>query len=114
MLNKAVLTLIAGLFLSLLQGCAPAVVGGTAVGVSVLHDRRPADVVLADERTELRISAAIGEDKSLSEHCSVSATSYNRVVLLTGRADTPEVADRIRALAAGKPWPPANPGCVGS
>ncbi len=87
----------------LLQACAPAVVGGAAVGVSVLHDRRPSEVVLADEKTELAIHAAIGEDKTLQEHCSVGVTSYNRVVLLTGQADTAAVSERIREIAAGKP-----------
>lgn len=90
------------LILPLLQACAPVVVGSAAVGVSVLHDRRPAEVVLADEKTELGIRAAIGDDKTLFEHSSVGVTSYNRVVLLTGQADSPRVAERIRDLAAGK------------
>ena len=87
----------------MLQACAPVVVGGAAVGVSVLHDRRPAEVVLQDEKSELNIRAAIGEDKSLFEHSSVGITSYNRVVLLTGQADSPDVSGRIQKIAANKP-----------
>jgi osmotically-inducible protein OsmY len=85
----------------LLQACAPVVVGGAAVGVSVLHDRRPAEVVLTDEKSELGILAAIGEDENLYQHSSVGVTSYNRVVLLTGQADSPAVSGRIRDIAAG-------------
>jgi osmotically-inducible protein OsmY len=97
---KRYAALLFSLTLPLLQACAPMVVGGAAVGVSVLHDRRPAEVVLADEKTELGIRAGIGDDKTLFEHSSVGVTSYNRVVLLTGQADNPGVVERIRALAA--------------
>ncbi len=83
----------------LLQGCAPMVVGGAAVGASMLHDRRPAEVVLEDEKFELSIRAAIGEDKSLLEHSSVGITSYNRWILLTGQTDSPGVNKRIEAIA---------------
>jgi len=100
--NKTIFSLVLLLPL-LLQACAPVVVGGAAVGVSVLHDRRPAEVVLADEKTELGILAAIGEDKSLYQHSSVGITSYNRVVLLTGQADSPKVSGRIRDIADNSP-----------
>jgi len=86
----------------LLQGCAPIVVGGAAVGASVIHDRRPAGVVLEDQKTELAIRAAIGEDPELLKHSNVGVTSYNRVVLLTGQAESAQIRRRIHDIAAGR------------
>ena len=84
-----------------LQGCAPAVVGGTAVGITVLHDRREASAVVEDQKIELKALATISEDSSLSEHSSVGVTSYNLVVLLTGTAETAEVKGRIVGIVEG-------------
>lgn len=88
---------------ALLQGCAPVVIGGTAVGVSVLHDRRDPATVLDDKNIVFKIHGRISGDKSLGEHASVGVTSYNRVVLLTGRAETPEIKARIAAVAKDAP-----------
>jgi osmotically-inducible protein OsmY len=72
-------------------GCAPALIGGTAVGISVIHDRRTTATVLEDEKVELAAEARLSEDKKLANHARVSFTCYNRVMLITGRVDSPEV-----------------------
>ena len=88
---------------SLLQGCAPVVIGGTAMGVSVLHDRRDSSTVMDDKRIKFQILGQISEDKSLGEHASVGVTGYNRVVLLTGQAETPAIKARIAAISRDAP-----------
>ncbi len=88
---------------SLLQGCAPMIIGGTAMGVSMLHDRRDSATVLDDKQIVFHIQGQISEDKSLGEHASIGVTSYNRVVLLTGQAETPAIKARIAAIAQAAP-----------
>jgi osmotically-inducible protein OsmY len=76
----------------LLGGCAPAAVVGTAYGASVIHDRRPAQVVLDDEVIELQAKHLYLQARELSDHSRIAVTSYNHIALLTGQADTAAVA----------------------
>ncbi|MDX9741711.1 MAG: BON domain-containing protein [Gammaproteobacteria bacterium] len=96
--TSAGLLLIAGL---LLQGCAaPLLVAGTAAGVAgtaVVAERRPPAVVLEDQGAEMRVMNAINGDRALATDVNVSATSYNRVLLLTGQV--PDEAAHARVLA---------------
>jgi len=94
---------LAAVLSSLLQGCAPVVIGGTAMGVSVVHDRRDSATVLDDKKIVFQIQGQISEDKSLGEHASIGVTSYHRVVLLIGQAETPEIKARIAAIARAAP-----------
>lgn len=102
-MNKLIQIALAGLVLSQLQGCAPAVVaGGAATGASVALDRRTAGVFLGDQEIEFRAQSRLGEafpDKA----GKISTTSYNRQVLLTGQVL--DEATRIRAgeIAKGIP-----------
>lgn len=80
--------------LTLIQGCAPLIVGGAATGASVIHDRRSAGVALDDQNIEFKALAAATSDRDLADHSSLSATSYNHVVLLTGQADNASYAQR--------------------
>jgi osmotically-inducible protein OsmY len=77
-----------------LQGCAPAVVAGIAVGASVVHERRDAGTVWEDEQIELQAMADFHNDPTLKKQARVSITSYNHVALLTGQARTEEVRQR--------------------
>lgn len=67
-----------------LHGCAAVVVGGAATAVMVADDRRKTGVYLEDEEIELR-----GMDRMRGSFpqasVSVSITSYNHNVLLTGQ-----------------------------
>ena len=74
-----------------LGGCAAVVVGGAAVGTAmVVTDRRTAGVQLEDQNIELKSLTRIRE--TVGERGHVNATSYNRMVLLTG--EVPSEADR--------------------
>jgi osmotically-inducible protein OsmY len=75
----------------LLSACAPLIVGGAAVGsVLVFTDRRTSGAQLEDQAIELKAMNRVRE--AIGERGHVSATSYNRVVLITG--EVPAEADR--------------------
>jgi osmotically-inducible protein OsmY len=84
-------------------GCAPLVVGGAAVaGASAIHDRRPAQTLLDDRQIEFAAAQAIFQDRDLSRGARIIVTSYNRSVLITGQAESADLArragDRISRL----------------
>src|SRR5215211_7350704 len=80
-----------------LTGCVAAVVGGAAAGGYLVgEDRRPAGVLAEDEGIELRVANRVSEKYS-SAH--VNATSYSRLVLLTGEAPTAEAKADIEKIA---------------
>ena len=95
--------LILMLLTSLLQGCGAVLVGGTATGAAVIHDRRSSGTVLDDKNIQFRILSSIELDQALSEGSSAGVTSYNHVVLLTGQAETREYRNRIVELARNTP-----------
>jgi osmotically-inducible protein OsmY len=87
----------------LLNGCAALVIGGAAAGTAaVIHDRRDYTDVIKDQEIEISASRALGKDP-LVTGSRISVTSYNRKVLLTGQAQSPEVAARATELVSGIP-----------
>jgi osmotically-inducible protein OsmY len=82
-----------------LSGCAPLLVGGAMVGTGlVVTDRRTTGIQVEDQSIELRAAARVRELATLGR---VDATSYNRIVLLTG--EVPAATDRVaveKAVAA--------------
>ncbi len=102
----------------LLSGCAGLLIGGTAVGVGVAHDRRTTGTVMDDQTIELKIYDAL--NAQLPPGNQISTTSYNGIVLLTGsvvseaarqqaetlaRGVTPPVREVYNELAVGRPSP---------
>jgi osmotically-inducible protein OsmY len=89
--------LIASLAISGVLGGCVAAVGGAMVGGSVMAvDRRSTGAQVDDQTIELRAATAVSA--AIGERGHVSATSYNRVVLLTG--EVPTEADRSKVEAA--------------
>ena len=87
--HSLVLLVVPALAATLLSACAPLIVGGAAVGGAlVATDRRTSGAQLEDEGIELRAASRIRQN--LGERVHVNATSYNRVVLLTGEVPTPQ------------------------
>lgn len=80
--------------INLLYGCAPIVVGAATTGVSVIHDRRSAGTALEDQNIELKAMHLKNQNRKLFQRANLSATSYNKVVLLTGQADTEQLRQR--------------------
>jgi osmotically-inducible protein OsmY len=89
--------LLASLAISGVLGGCVALAGGAMVGGAVMIvDRRSTGAQIDDQSIELRASTAV--TAAIGERGNVSATSYNRVVLLTGQV--PTEADRSQVEAA--------------
>ena len=83
-MNKLIYLALAGAVVVQLQGCAAAMVGGAAVGASVALDRRTAGAYVSDQEIELQAMDRLGKAYPSAGN-SISATSYNKQVLLTGQ-----------------------------
>lgn len=84
--------------INLLYGCAPVVVGGAATGASVVHDRRSVGTALEDQNIEFKALHLKANVPELMQKANLSATSYNKVVLLTGQAETEQLRQRYVAM----------------
>ena len=91
-----------GLAFSQLTGCAALVVGGAATGAAVSVDRRSAGAVIGDQEIELRAFKRLRESFP-KDTINVSATSYNRQLLLTGQV--PDAATRSKVETVVRPIP---------
>ncbi len=70
-----------------LTACAPLLLGGAFVGSSMMViDRRTSGAQLDDQTIEIKGSKRVGE--AIGDRGSVSITSYNRLVLITGAVPT--------------------------
>ena len=88
LIRTAILALAAA---TVLPACAPILVGGAMVGGALASvDRRTAGTQVEDQSIELKSVARVREITTELSH--VNATSYNRIVLLTG--EVPDAATR--------------------
>lgn len=83
----------------LLNGCAAAVVGGAAVGASVAMEERTTGDVVEDQSIKSKYSQRYYQDKTLSDKTHVNVTSYNRRMLITGEAPTPQLKQQLDEIA---------------
>jgi len=92
------LTLMMIASLPLLHGCAAVAVGGAAAtaGYVVGEDRRSASTIADDQEIEFKVSDRI-RDKYPDAH--LGATSFNRMVLLTGEAPDAAAKTEIERIA---------------
>ena len=98
---RKLLTVAAIAALPVLAGCVAAVVGGAAAGGYLVgEDRRPANFLADDQAIEFRIGNLVPE-KYPTAH--VNATSYNRLVLLTGEVPNAEAKTEVERIAQGVP-----------
>jgi osmotically-inducible protein OsmY len=85
---------------SLLQGCFPAAVVATGAAAVVATDRRTPGIYLEDETIEWKALGKLREAQFADVH--VNTTSFNRRVLLTGEAPTPQLRkqaeEAVRAI----------------
>jgi osmotically-inducible protein OsmY len=79
-----------------LGGCVAAVGGAMVGGTMMAVDRRSAGAQVDDQTIDLRAASAISA--AVVDRAHVNASSYNRVVLLTG--EVPTEADRAKVEAA--------------
>lgn len=85
------------LSISLLQGCATAVVTGAAAGASVAYDRRTTGAVIDDQGIEFKSSYALFNDKEIYDQSHINVTSYNGIVLITGETPTEALKQKVTA-----------------
>jgi osmotically-inducible protein OsmY len=85
--------------LQLLQGCAAIAVGGIAGAVVMSEDRRTVGTITEDTAIELKASSRLGQ--KLKEGVHINATSYNRMLLLTGEVPDAAAREEAERIARG-------------
>jgi osmotically-inducible protein OsmY len=82
-----------------LSACAPLVVGGAVVGGSMLvSDRRSSGAQVEDQAIELKAVNRVRE--AIGDRGHINATSYNRLLLITGEVDTDADKAAVEQAAA--------------
>ena len=92
------LVLLSGILL--LQGCAALVVGGAATTAVVAHDRRTTGTVVEDQAIELKVYDRLSKNQAFEKNSKINVTSYNKVVLLTGQANSEELRSQAEQQAS--------------
>lgn len=80
---------------SLLCGCAVAVLPIVGTTILLSEDRRTVGTVIEDQNIELKIANQLFIDQKIKGNSHVNVTSYEKIVLVTGEADTEEIKQRI-------------------
>ncbi|SFR46607.1 Osmotically-inducible protein OsmY, contains BON domain [Pseudidiomarina maritima] len=75
-----------------LSGCAAALVGATAVGISAATDTRSIGTQIDDQTIEVRVITALKGDDRLDDS-RVQVVSFNRSVLLLGQVTNSSLRD---------------------
>ena len=87
--------------LFLLNGCvATAAVGGAAAGGAVIHDKRSFKTMNYDRHAAERGQTLIDHDKTLRGRSHISITTFNRIMLMIGQAQTPQLRDYAYKLVS--------------
>lgn len=86
----------------LLSGCPAAVVAGATAGATAINDHRTIGALAEDEAIENKILLRVA-DRFGTSTVKVSATSYNRRVLLTGQVPNEQMKKEILSLARNVP-----------
>ena len=82
------------------SACAPIIVGGAMVGGAMMAtDRRSSGAQVDDQAIELKSAARIRNE--LGDKVHVSSNSYNRVLLLTGEANSDAARDQLTTIGKG-------------
>jgi len=80
--------------------CAPIIVGGAMVGGALVAvDRRSSGAQLDDQ--SIQVKAALRIKNELGDKVHVDVNSYNRVVLLSGEANTDAAREQAAVIAKG-------------
>ena len=104
MYKALALTLAVVVTLPLLNGCAAVAVGGAAAaGAVVANVRRASGIILQDQQIELDAMQILRDHPDIKGRSNMSVTSYNLRVLLTGEAESAELARRYASLVSQLP-----------
>lgn len=103
-LRRAALAALAGASALAATGCAPLLFTGAVAGTAMsISDRRTVGIQVEDQAIELRLLTAFNDKFPASSQARVSATSYNRRVLLTGEVPNEQARAEAQALAERSP-----------
>ena len=88
-------------FICILHGCYfPVVATGMVATAVAVTDRRTPGTLLEDETIELKSMKETARVLNEKKRASVSATSYNRAVLLTGWVPNSEISREVSSIVA--------------
>ncbi|RZF79100.1 divisome-associated lipoprotein YraP [Pseudoalteromonas sp. CO325X] len=96
-MNKNLIAILVGTVL--LQGCAAAVVAGTAGAVTAANDRRTIGSQIDDNNIEIKTTMAIKEALGENANANVSVVSYNGIVLLLGQVPSEQYKTTVQRAA---------------
>ncbi|MEO2268734.1 division/outer membrane stress-associated lipid-binding lipoprotein [Pseudoalteromonas pernae] len=85
----------------LLQGCAAAVVAGTAGAVTAANDRRTIGSQIDDNNIEIKTTLAIKDALGERKDANVTVVSYNGIVLLLGQVPSDQLKTQSQNAAEG-------------
>jgi osmotically-inducible protein OsmY len=97
--RSIILALGIGISATTLPGCAPLFASGVTVGGLASADRRTLGTQIEDQTIQLRGTQRLKEALPGSEESYGYVTSFNRRVLLTGRAPTAKARQQAEQLA---------------
>jgi osmotically-inducible protein OsmY len=102
-MNKKTLAslLLAAFAASALQGCFPMIATGVTTGLLAAVDRRTVGAQTEDEAIEWK--ATVRAREQLGDKAHLNFTSYNRKVLISGEAITPEIRFQAENIVARIP-----------
>jgi osmotically-inducible protein OsmY len=84
-----------------LSGCFGVAAVGIGTTALMASDRRASETYVTDEGIELRAGNRISENYGSNTH--VNATSYNRMLLLTGEVPSAEIKANVEKLVSSVP-----------
>lgn len=82
----------------LLQGCAAAVVAGTASAVSAAKDRRTLGSQIDDNNIEIKATLALKKIKPLTDNANISVISVNGMVLMVGQVPSDTLKQQAESV----------------
>lgn len=89
--NRLSLPLLGFIAMLSLSGCAAALVGATAIGISSATDSRTVGTQVDDQAIEIKVITALKREDRLSG-TRIQVVSFNRSVLLIGQVPTTNLA----------------------
>ncbi|KGK01199.1 BON domain-containing protein [Thalassotalea sp. ND16A] len=92
---------IALISLTLLQGCAVALLAGAGAGAASYHDRRTLGSQVDDQSIEVKAYSLLADDKALDEQTRIQIVSLNGTVLVVGQAPTKQLKDKVITTISG-------------
>lgn len=88
----------------LLSGCLPvAFVAGATAGGAVVYDNRGFKTIASDQKTSMQAESKINADPELKDQVHIVIATFNRIVLMTGQAPTPELRQKAYEIVSTLP-----------